>query len=99
MTQKKWAQDEYGRWIEVEVPEEKNYSDYAGNLFIEVVGSRENEETIAANLFDTLRRYDTLEIPYIFGEAFTSDNLGAAIMNRLVKAAGYHIEKVDEDRQ
>lgn len=99
MTQKKWVQDEYGRWIEVEVPEEKNYSDYAGNLFIEVVGSRENEETIAANLFDTLRKYDTLEIPYIFGEAFTSDNLGAAIMNRLVKAAGYHIEKVDEDRQ
>ena len=34
------------------------------------------------------------EIPYIFGECFPGDNLGAAIMNRLVKAAGYHIEKV-----
>ena len=90
----KWTQDEYGRWVEVEVPEKKNYSEYAGNLYIEVVGTRENEETIAANLFDTLRRYDTLDIPYIFGETFSGSNLGAAIMNRLVKAAGYHIEKV-----
>ncbi|MCR5427901.1 MAG: threonylcarbamoyl-AMP synthase [Lachnospiraceae bacterium] len=61
---------------------------------IEVVGSRDNEETIAANLFDKLRDFDAKEIPYIFGECFPGDNLGAAIMNRLVKAAGYHIEKV-----
>ena len=61
---------------------------------IEVVGSRDNEETIAANLFDKLRDFDAKGIPYIFGECFPGDNLGAAIMNRLVKAAGYHIEKV-----
>lgn len=93
-TETRWEQDEVGHWILVPVEEKKNYSEYAGNLYIEVVGSRANEETIAANLFDTLRKYDTLEIPYIYGEAFTSNNLGAAIMNRLMKAAGYHIEKV-----
>lgn len=93
-TEMKWAKDECGRWVLVPVEEKRPYSEFAGNLYIEVVGSRANEETVAANLFDTLRKYDTLEIPYIYGEAFTSDNLGAAIMNRLMKAAGYHIEKV-----
>ncbi len=68
--------------------------DKGSGAVIEVVGSRENEESIAANLFDCLRRFDAEETPFIFGECFTSDNLGAAIMNRLVKAAGYHIEKV-----
>ncbi len=68
--------------------------DKGAQTVIEVVGSRESEDTIAANLFDCLRRFDAEETPFIFGECFTSDNLGAAIMNRLMKAAGYHIEKV-----
>lgn len=63
-------------------------------LVIEIVGSRDNEDTIAANLFDRLRAFDAEGTPYIYGECFTSDRLGAAIMNRLMKAAGYHIVRV-----
>lgn len=58
------------------------------------VGDREREETIAANLFDTLREFDRLGADYIFGECFRQEGLGEAIMNRLLKAAGYQIENV-----
>lgn len=58
------------------------------------VGDREREETIAANLFDTLREFDHLGADYIFGECFRQEGLGEAIMNRLLKAAGYQIENV-----
>ena len=93
-TDMKWERDSYGRFVQVPVTEAKNYSDYAGNLSIEVVGSREDEDSVARNLFDTLRKFDTDGTAFIFGECFTDSNLGAAIMNRLVKAAGYNIEKV-----
>ena len=68
--------------------------DKGANAVIEIVGSRQNEESVAANLFDKLRGFDEEGAEFMFGECFASDNLGAAIMNRLVKAAGYHIEKV-----
>ena len=61
---------------------------------IKILGSREHEEEIAAHLFDVLRSFDTDGTAYIFGECFTDGNLSAAIMNRLIKAAGYHIIKV-----
>lgn len=65
-----------------------------GNVVIGVVGSRNDEATIAARLFDILREYDTKQIDYIYAECFASEDLGQAIMNRLLKAAGYHIEQV-----
>lgn len=64
------------------------------NIIIGVVGARSDEATIAARLFDLLREYDTKNIDYIYAECFASENLGQAIMNRLLKAAGYHIETV-----
>jgi hypothetical protein len=36
---------------------------------------------------------DHLGAEYIFAESFEDDNLGQAIMNRMLKAAGYHIVK------
>lgn len=61
---------------------------------LEVVGSREHEETVAHNLFAVLRDFDEREVDCIFSESFSKDRLGQAIMNRLCKAAGYHIVKV-----
>ncbi len=54
------------------------------------VGERQKEETIAHNLFAVLREFDDLEVDYIYSESFSKDDLGQAIMNRLMKAAGYH---------
>ncbi len=58
------------------------------------IGLRAHEETIAHNLFAVLREFDDLEADVIYSESFSSDHLGQAIMNRLMKAAGYHVIKV-----
>lgn len=60
---------------------------------IEVVslGDLNKPETIANHLFKSLRDFDKDGVEFIFGEAFSQDNIGWAIMNRLTKAAGYNI--------
>jgi L-threonylcarbamoyladenylate synthase len=58
------------------------------------VGVRAQEETIAHNLFSVLREFDDLGVDVIYSESFAKDHLGQAIMNRLMKAAGYHVVKV-----
>ncbi len=55
------------------------------------MGTRSDEETIAHCMYDVLREFDRLNVDVIYGEAFEQDNLGQAIMNRLIKAAGYKI--------
>ena len=57
------------------------------------IGSRKCEGSIAAGLYDILREMYHLGAEYIFAESFEDDNLGQAIMNRMLKAAGYHIVK------
>lgn len=58
------------------------------------IGSREDEITISRNLYRVLRDFDDKKIDYILGETFENDELGQAIMNRLMKAAGYNVEDV-----
>ena len=58
---------------------------------IEYIGSRDNEEEIAHNLFAILRGFDNKDIDIIYSECFDNKDLGLAIMNRLTKAAGYDI--------
>ncbi|SFA82505.1 L-threonylcarbamoyladenylate synthase [Acetitomaculum ruminis DSM 5522] len=72
----------------------ESFSQYE-NANVISIGSRKNDESIAASLFDVLRKFDELEVDIIFGETFFDEGLGMAIMNRLIKAAGYNIEKVD----
>lgn len=64
------------------------------NGILRCIGQRSHEETIAHNLFAVLREFDDLQVDCIFSESFSRDHLGQAIMNRLTKAAGYHIIKV-----
>ncbi len=61
---------------------------------VKTIGSRAEEDTIAAGLYGTLRDFDALKTEYIFSESFADNNLGQAIMNRLLKAAGYRIVKL-----
>lgn len=71
---------------------------YKGKLHNEIkvvsLGDLDKPETIANQLFKTLRDFDKEETQFIFGEAFSEDNVGQAIMNRLTKAAGYNIINV-----
>lgn len=56
-----------------------------------VVGSLKVGETIAAGLYAVLRECDKLGADYIYTEAFNQGELGGAIMNRLIKAAGHRV--------
>lgn len=61
---------------------------------VKTIGTRKDESTIARGLFEILREFDSEGTDFIFTESFDNNQLGQAIMNRLLKAAGYHIEKV-----
>lgn len=58
------------------------------------VGSKFDEEAIARNLFLVLREFDDEKVTRIYSESFSDQGLGQAIMNRLLKAAGYSVVKV-----
>lgn len=53
------------------------------------IGSRKTEGSIAAGLYDILRKMDSIGAECIYAESFSEDRLGQAIMNRMFKAAGY----------
>lgn len=58
---------------------------------VKTIGTRENEMTVAKNLYRILREFDEEEVDYIYSEAFESDGIGTAVMNRLMKAAGHTV--------
>lgn len=72
---------------------EETKGDYVCDIVCSI-GSRQCEGSIAAGLYDILREMDRLEAEYIYAESFEDDRLGQAIMNRMLKAAGYHLMKV-----
>jgi len=51
-------------------------------------GKRAELETVAAALYDTLRRFNLEKVDVIYSEVFPNTGVGHAIMNRLQKAAG-----------
>ena len=53
------------------------------------IGSRKDEDSIAAHLYRVLREFDEIGADYIYSESFDDNPLSSAIMNRLRKAAGY----------
>ena len=72
---------------------EENMSSYQADVIVNI-GSRTDEGQIAANLFEVLREMDEQDVQRIYSESFAGGNLGAAIMNRLLKAAGHRIFRV-----
>lgn len=67
---------------------------YHGQTVLRVMGLRNDEMTIAHNLFAILREFDETGVDVIYSEGFEEDGIGRAIMNRLRKAAGYSIVEV-----
>ncbi|MFR3499805.1 MAG: Sua5 family C-terminal domain-containing protein, partial [Paraclostridium bifermentans] len=65
----------------------KNKENYKG----EVIGLGDNLEEVGSNLFNALIEMDKKEMDIIYSEAFSNHGVGRAIMNRLMKSAGYKI--------
>ena len=61
---------------------------------VKSIGTRMDEATIANHLYGILREFDDERADCIFSEAFPTEGIGSAIMNRLLKAAGYRVIRV-----
>ena len=64
---------------------------------IKCVGRKGHEEEVAHHLFRILREFDEEETEVMFSESFDGDGVGAAVMNRLLKAAGHQIINLDKE--
>lgn len=71
----------------------ENLARYSQGLLISL-GELKDEEGIARHLYSVLREFDEADVTSIYSESFDTPRLGAAIMNRLRKAAGYQIIRV-----
>lgn len=72
---------------------DETFSKYKASCVM-TIGSRNNDEQIARGLYAILRDFDEQHVDFIYSEGFADSNLGQAIMNRLLKAAGYHVVEV-----
>lgn len=68
----------------------ENEYKYKGDTI--VLGS--NLEEVAANLFNALITADEKNYDVVYTEEFSNDGVGKAIMNRLLKSAGYKVIRV-----
>jgi L-threonylcarbamoyladenylate synthase len=59
------------------------------------LGSRENAEEAAANLYSALRYFDGEKVDVILAEGLPEAGLGLAVMNRMRKAAGDNIVRCE----
>ena len=69
---------------------DETFSSYAADS-VKTVGSRGDEEAIARSLYRILREFDDEEVEVMYSESFSTYGMGQAIMNRLLKAAGYRV--------
>ena len=86
------AADANGKTIGILATEQTKDLYPLGRVF--VMGDRTRPETIAANLFKMLRQCDYTHMDIVYAEPFGETQIGQAVMNRLQKAAGYHIIEV-----
>ena len=63
---------------------------------VKSAGPRSDELSIARSLFRILREFDDEQVDRIYSESFSGGNLGQAIMNRLMKAAGHKLVRLGE---
>ena len=59
--------------------------------YVVSAGDRNNPETIAANFFKLLRHFDEKGIEVILAEGIDKQGIGMAIMNRMIRSAGYNV--------
>ncbi len=76
---------------------DKMVEDFEDADCVKNIGNRDNPLEIAYNLYRVLRELDEEGVTKIYSESFASEGFGQAVMNRLLKAAGNHVE-IMEDR-
>lgn len=64
---------------------------------VKCVGRKGHEDEAAHHLFRILREFDEEGMEIMFSESFAEDGVGAAVMNRLLKAAGHQVINADKE--
>lgn len=67
--------------------------DMYGGSFVKSLGTRSDKATIARELFSTIREFDREDVDLILAEGVDLDDIGLAIMNRMIKASGGNVIK------
>jgi L-threonylcarbamoyladenylate synthase len=88
---KELAGQEKARGRKVGILSFSKNDDFSNYGEVVIAGCREKPETVAADLYSALRRFNDLGVDIIFAEGLEELSVGLAIMNRLKKAAGGHI--------
>nr|WP_234414248.1 L-threonylcarbamoyladenylate synthase [Paenibacillus sp. CAA11] len=70
---------------------EEHLAKYHGAHTMLSLGSLAAPETAAQRLYAALRQFDEAGATYMLAEACPEEGLGAAVMNRLLKAAGHEV--------
>lgn len=83
-----------GRTVEIAATEQTRQF-YKGKRHL-VLGNRDEPETLCANLFSALREMDT-RAELILAEGIPAEDEGLAYMNRLLRAAGFHVIDTTKD--
>ena len=73
------------------------FSDHDGGGVADVVvvaGDAAQADTVARALYDALRTFDREQVTFIIAETCPATGVGAAVMNRLLKAAGHRFLRI-----
>lgn len=72
---------------------EQSRNSYRASL-VKPAGERGDEAEAARRLYGILREFDAAGITRIYAESFSREGIGQALMNRMLKAAGYEVVRV-----
>jgi len=87
-----WEAEKQGKKVGIIATDETLYR-YPRGLVMSL-GARCHEEEISRHLFEVLRKFDDTDVSCIYSESFANADMGIAIMNRLLKAAGHKVTEV-----
>lgn len=71
------------------------YSDQFPGCHVIAVGKFADKQEQARHIFDALRAFDHTEVLAIWAQCPDSSGIGLAVVNRLSKAAGFHVIEVE----
>ena len=83
-----------GKTVGVFAPIERKSVYNGKNITFVSMGTQSDLGEVARNLFEGLRRFDDAQVDVILSEGFQEVGVSRAIMNRLKKAASFHIIEV-----
>ena len=72
----------------------ERYADLGAGVIVRSAGKRSEEISISRHLYGILREFDELGVDQIYSESFETPQIGHAVMNRLIKAAGHQVIEV-----